>query len=130
MEHVDLVLVGAEAIAQNGGLINQIGTYQIAVVAKAANKPFYSVTERYAFISINHSLVIWFLFSFKYVRIYPLNQSDLYRSELKFSTSNEGSQLESDNHVDYTPPELISSYISNLGILSPSGIIHLIGDEK
>ncbi|KAJ3132451.1 translation initiation factor eIF-2B subunit alpha [Physocladia obscura] len=46
MEKVDMVLVGAEAVVENGGLINQMGTYQIALVAKAANKPFYSVTER------------------------------------------------------------------------------------
>ncbi|KAI8853134.1 hypothetical protein BC829DRAFT_430128 [Chytridium lagenaria] len=35
MERVDMVFVGAEAVAENGGLINQIGTYQIAVVAKS-----------------------------------------------------------------------------------------------
>ena len=38
----------------------QIGTYQMAVMAKALNKPFYVVAE-----------------SFKFVRMYPLNQGDL-----------------------------------------------------
>lgn len=37
-----------------------MGTYQIAVVAKAANKPFYVVTE-----------------SHKFVRIFPLDQYNL-----------------------------------------------------
>lgn len=46
MDRVDFVLTGAEGVTQNGGIINQIGTYQIAVVAKAANKPFYTVTEQ------------------------------------------------------------------------------------
>ncbi|KAI9203424.1 initiation factor 2 subunit family-domain-containing protein [Polychytrium aggregatum] len=60
IERVNMVLVGAEGVVENGGLINQIGTYQIAVVAKAANKPFYVVTE-----------------SYKFVRLFPLNQYDL-----------------------------------------------------
>lgn len=38
----------------------QIGTYQLAVMAKALNKPFYVVAE-----------------SFKFVRMFPLNQDDL-----------------------------------------------------
>ena len=38
----------------------QIGTYQMAVMAKALNKPFYVVAE-----------------SFKFVRMFPLNQDDL-----------------------------------------------------
>lgn len=42
----------------------QIGTYQMAVMAKALNKPFYVVAE-----------------SFKFVRMYPLNQRDLPNDE-------------------------------------------------
>jgi len=38
----------------------QIGTYQTAVCSKAHNKPFYVVAE-----------------SFKFVRLYPLNQQDV-----------------------------------------------------
>lgn len=48
IDKVDMVLVGAEGVVENGGLINQIGSYQMAIVAKAANKPFYAVAERYA----------------------------------------------------------------------------------
>lgn len=60
MEKVDAVLVGAEGVLENGGIINQIGTYQISIIARAANKPLYAVAE-----------------SFKFVRIFPLNQYDL-----------------------------------------------------
>lgn len=38
----------------------QIGTYQMALCSKAHNKPFYVVAE-----------------SFKFVRLYPLNQQDV-----------------------------------------------------
>ena len=46
----------------------QIGTYQMAVMAKALNKPFYVVAE-----------------SFKFVRMYPLNQRDLPNDEKVWS---------------------------------------------
>lgn len=48
MDKVDLVLVGSEAVVESGGLINAVGSNQIAIIAKAANKPFYALAERYA----------------------------------------------------------------------------------
>ncbi|KAL6081617.1 hypothetical protein STEG23_007832 [Scotinomys teguina] len=60
MEKADLVIVGAEGVVENGGIINKIGTNQMAVCAKAQNKPFYVVAE-----------------SFKFVRLFPLNQQDV-----------------------------------------------------
>ncbi|MDD4334669.1 MAG: S-methyl-5-thioribose-1-phosphate isomerase [Desulfotomaculaceae bacterium] len=38
---VDLVIVGADRIASNGDVANKIGTYGLAVIAKAHNIPFY-----------------------------------------------------------------------------------------
>lgn len=40
---VNLVLVGADRVAANGDFANKIGTYQIAVLAKENNIPFYTV---------------------------------------------------------------------------------------
>lgn len=40
---VKLVLVGADRIAANGDFANKIGTYQVAVLAKENNIPFYTV---------------------------------------------------------------------------------------
>ncbi len=53
----DLVLTGAEAVVENGGIVNKLGTYQIALCAKACNKPFYCAAE-----------------SYKFARLYPLTQ--------------------------------------------------------
>jgi hypothetical protein len=47
MEKVDFVLVGSEAVVESGGLINAVGSNQIAIIAKAANKPFYALAERH-----------------------------------------------------------------------------------
>ena len=60
METIDLVLVGAEAVVKNGGIINKVGTLSLAICAKEMNKPMYVFAE-----------------SFKFSLLYPLNQSDI-----------------------------------------------------
>jgi hypothetical protein len=54
MDKVDFVLVGSEAVVESGGLINGIGSNQMAIIAKAANKPLYALAERWV-ISIQAS---------------------------------------------------------------------------
>ena len=41
-----MVMLGAEALAENGGLVNLGGGYQMAQAAKAADKPVYALAER------------------------------------------------------------------------------------
>jgi translation initiation factor eIF-2B subunit alpha len=102
MEKVDLVMVGAEGIAESGGVINKIGTYQIAVMAKTLNKPFYVVAE-----------------SFKFVRMFPLKQDDLPNTE-KYNSVDSSSN--SHPIIDYTPPLYITLLITDLGVLTPSAV--------
>lgn len=45
MNHVDLVIVGADAITSEGNVINKIGTSMIALAAHEARTPFYIVSE-------------------------------------------------------------------------------------
>jgi methylthioribose-1-phosphate isomerase len=40
---VNIIFVGADRAASNGDIVNKIGTYQIAVLAKENNVPFYPV---------------------------------------------------------------------------------------
>lgn len=141
IDKVDMVLVGAEGVVENGGLINQIGSYQMAIVAKAANKPFYAVAE-----------------SYKFVRLFPLNQYDLptynadtlsfqelnvdydpkpdetgvassaaptsalSQSALHMKTSEDQTTQGSNPLVDYTPPNYITLLFTDLGVLTPSGV--------
>ncbi|KAI8318363.1 translation initiation factor eIF-2B alpha subunit [Martensiomyces pterosporus] len=114
MEKVDLVFVGAEGVVESGGLINKIGTYQLAIIARAAKKPFYALAE-----------------SYKFVRLYPLSQYDLptYRSDLlSFKDKADGevdwqAELTENNPtLDYTPPEFITLLFTDLGIMTPSGV--------
>jgi len=46
------VLVGADGVVESGGIINMMGTYQIALVAKSMNKPVYVAAESYKVHSI------------------------------------------------------------------------------
>ncbi|KAI9251345.1 putative translation initiation factor eIF-2B subunit alpha [Phascolomyces articulosus] len=117
VDKVDMVFVGAEGVVENGGVINQIGTYQIALVANSLGKPVYAVAE-----------------SYKFVRVYPLNQYDLpaatpeivsFTSRRKSFSSNGESEtsLEATNpSVDYTPPQYVTLLLTDLGVLTPSGV--------
>lgn len=60
MESVDFVMVGAEAVVESGGIINRIGTFTMGLCAREMKKPCYVLAE-----------------SFKFTRLYPLNQRDL-----------------------------------------------------
>jgi len=60
MSTVDLVLIGAEGVAESGGVINKIGTFQMALAAQAMRKPVYVAAE-----------------SYKFARLFPLGQNDL-----------------------------------------------------
>uniref|UniRef100_A0A3Q3K1U1 Translation initiation factor eIF2B subunit alpha n=1 Tax=Monopterus albus TaxID=43700 RepID=A0A3Q3K1U1_MONAL len=107
LEKVDLVIVGAEGVVESGGIINKIGTYQMAVCSKAHNKPFYVVAE-----------------SFKFVRLYPLNQRDVPdKFKYKADTLKTVQNL-SEEHpiIDYTPPSLITLLFTDLGVLTPSAV--------
>ncbi|NP_001279169.1 translation initiation factor eIF-2B subunit alpha [Callorhinchus milii] len=106
MEQVDLVVVGAEGVVESGGIINKIGTYQMAVCAKAHNKPFYVVAE-----------------SFKFVRLYPLNQQDVPK-RFKYKAEVQKSKDLASEHptVDYTPPAFITLLFTDLGVLTPSAV--------
>lgn len=71
--------MGSEAVVESGGLVNAVGSNQIAIIAKAANKPFYALAER----SLSPSpsfiggLIFPFFFSYKFHRMFPLSQYDL-----------------------------------------------------
>jgi len=113
MQHVDLVLSGAEAICENGGIINKLGSFQISIVAQAFKRPFYVAAE-----------------SFKFTRMYPLNQSDV--SELARNRRPSARMSDPANeqikayvdapYLDYTPPSYITLLFTELGVLTPSAV--------
>lgn len=53
-----MVLVGAEGVVENGGVINKLGTYQAALSAHCHNTPFYVAAESY-----KASTCLYYMFS-------------------------------------------------------------------
>lgn len=103
LEKVDMVMVGAEGVCASGGILNKVGTYPLAICSRAINKPFYVVAE-----------------SYKFIRMYPLNQSDV-------PTSPSEKPIESSNDLfndklDYTPPAFITLILTDLGPLTTAAI--------
>ncbi|KAK7066829.1 Translation initiation factor [Halocaridina rubra] len=107
MEKVDAVMLGAEGVCENGGIINKIGSCNVATLAHLKNKPVYVLVE-----------------SFKFLRMIPLNNSSLPKTYLhKASVLNSGNEL-MDEHpmVDYTHPENITLLYTDLGVLPTSAV--------
>ena len=100
MERVDIVLLGAEAVVESGGIINKIGSFQLAVMAKAMNKPVYAAAE-----------------SYKFLREYPLKQKEIENRSKYLRCDDKGHPL-----VDYTPPSYITLLFTDLGVLTPSAV--------
>ena len=118
LSNITSVIVGAESVVENGGIISSLGTYQMGLLAKSARKPFYVVAE-----------------SNKFVRVYPLNGNDLpmRQNTLDFkiesidkSTSEERAQDNEESRrglgVDFTPPDLITCLITESGVHNPSAV--------
>ncbi len=116
----DFVIVGAESVVENGGVISGMGTYQMGVLAKSLGRPFYVGAE-----------------SHKFVRVFPLDWGDLpvRRRGLDFRTNDgEGKGMEEEGRreeeevaegevdVDFTPPELITAIVTENGVQTPSAV--------
>jgi len=105
MHKVDCVLLGAEGVVETGGIINQLGSYSVSIVARALNKQVYVLAE-----------------SFKFVREYPLGQEDLPKEYLYPASALCSSATLPPPRVDYTPPGLVTLLFTDLGILTPSAV--------
>ncbi|KAF8388673.1 hypothetical protein HHK36_025353 [Tetracentron sinense] len=110
MEEVDMVFVGADGVVESGGIINMMGTYQIALVAHSMNKPVYVAAE-----------------SYKFARLYPLDQKDMAPAlrPIDFGVPiPSGVEVETSAR-DYTPPQFLTLLFTDLGVLTPS----VVSDE-
>ncbi|PUZ67185.1 hypothetical protein GQ55_3G412900 [Panicum hallii var. hallii] len=110
MDEVDMVFVGADGVVESGGIINMMGTYQIALVAHSMNKPVYVAAE-----------------SYKFARLYPLDQKDMTPAHrpIDFGVPvPTGVEVETSAR-DYTPPQYLTLLLTDLGVLTPS----VVSDE-
>ncbi|CDJ59673.1 translation initiation factor eIF-2B subunit alpha, putative, partial [Eimeria maxima] len=106
MERVDLVVVGAEAVAENGGIINRVGTATVALVAAQRCIPFYVVCEACKFgraISLDN----------KASSLFSMQPAQPQRDSLI------GDCWEP---LDYTCPEYINLLFTDLGVFTPCSV--------
>jgi methylthioribose-1-phosphate isomerase len=110
---VDLVIVGADRIAANGDVANKIGTYSVAVLAKAHNIPFY-VAAPYSTIDLKT----------KSGADIPIEQ----RHPSEVTTVHGGHPVAPKGVAvynpafDVTPAELITAIITERGVFKPQEI--------
>ncbi|MEM1611137.1 MAG: ribose 1,5-bisphosphate isomerase [Sulfolobales archaeon] len=113
MRKADLVLVGADAIASNGALINKIGTSQVALAAKVYGVPFYVAAETYKFSP--------YTLAGEAVEIEERDPREILDPPI------DGVEIR--NPVfDATPPEYIDAIITEIGVISPEMAILVITD--
>jgi methylthioribose-1-phosphate isomerase len=117
---IHLCIVGADRIAANGDVANKIGTYSVAVLAKAHNIPFY-VAAPYSTIDLNTK-------SGEEIPIEQRNSSEV--------TTIHGSHPIAPKDVgvynpafDVTPAELISGIITERGVFRPDELASQFGSK-
>ncbi|KAI4387337.1 hypothetical protein MLD38_005177 [Melastoma candidum] len=105
MDEADMVLVGADGVVESGGIINMMGTYQIALVAHSMSKPVYVAAE-----------------SYKFARLYPLDQKDMAPAlrPIDFGVPIPTKVEVEMSARDYTPPQYLTLLFTDLGVLTPS----------
>ena len=107
---IDAVVVGADRIAANGDTANKIGTYSLAIVAKAHNVPF--------FVAAPLSTIDFDLPSGSEIPIEERHPSEIYQiGETVICPPG----VEFYNPAfDVTPAELITGIITEMGVVAPS----------
>lgn len=116
---IQLVIVGADRIAANGDTANKIGTYGVALLARAHNIPFYVAAPSSTF---DMTLISG--------EAIPIEQRGSEEVTHSFGgvTAPEGVQVYNPA-FDVTPAELIAGIITERGILRPpylASILELI----
>ena len=106
---IHAVVVGADRIAANGDAANKIGTYSLALIAKAHNVPF--------FVAAPLSTVDFSIASGNEITIEERNPAEIYQVGETIITP-EGVDFYNPA-FDVTPAELIEAIITEEGVFAP-----------
>ncbi len=107
---IDAVVVGADRIAANGDTANKIGTYSLAIVAKAHNIPFFVAAPR--------STIDFEIATGSEIPIEERDPVEIYQVGDTILTP-EGSEFYNPA-FDVTPAELITAIVTEYGAFAPS----------
>ncbi len=112
---VDMVIVGADTITSDGHLINKVGTSLIALAAWESGTPFYSATE---FIKFSPA-------SFAGGDVIIEERSPLEVVSEEWIKANPRVKI-LNPAFDVTPPDYITGFITDLGVIPPKAAILVI----
>ena len=118
MNKVSKVIVGSDAVAANGAVVNKIGTSMIALAAKESRTPFYVAAETYKFgpeTTLGEP-----------IKIEERSISEVVPEE---NLKNLANVVVKNPAFDATPPEYIDLIITEKGIIPPQAVIYLIQQE-
>ncbi len=115
MNEIDKVIVGADAIAANGALVNKIGTSTVALAAHEADVPFFVAAETYKFSpeTMVGELIV----------LEERAPSEIISPEKLKSMENVSVRNPS---FDVTPAEYIDLIITEKGIIPPQGAVSIL----
>ena len=119
-KNVNFVLLGADAVTIEGDLINKVGTYPLAVMARELNCPFYSICNRWKF-HVRQLIT-------KDIVIESKPTNEVLTPTLKELDKKENLTIKN-YYFDITPGNLITSYITGLNEIKPEAIKGII-EEK
>jgi len=115
MRKVDKEIVGADAIASNGAVVNKIGTAQMAVIAHETRTKFYVAAETY---KLSPTTMLGELVEIE-------DRGSLEVVPRKWQESNKKVKV-LNPAFDITPPEFIDLIITEQGIFPPQGMVLLM----
>jgi methylthioribose-1-phosphate isomerase len=111
---IDVVVVGADRITANGDAANKIGTYSLALVAKAHNVPFYVAAP---LSTVDFSLSDGGLIPIEErdpEEVYQMGDTRLCPVGVEFYNP----------AFDVTPAALITGIITELGVVKPADLVN------
>lgn len=122
MKHgmIDVVVVGADRIASNGDAANKIGTYSVALVAKAHNVPFY--------VAAPLSTIDFSLSDGSQIEIEERDTSEIYKVGETVICPTEGVDY-FNPAFDVTPADLIAGIITEFGVFKPADLKAALADK-
>jgi ribose 1,5-bisphosphate isomerase len=119
MKRVDKVLVGADAVAANGAVVNKIGTSMVALAAHEARTLFFVAAETFKF---SPETIIGEL-----IKIEERPREEVLPPEVAIKELRE---VEVRNPAfDVTPPDYIDLIITERGIIPPQAALTVIQQE-
>jgi ribose 1,5-bisphosphate isomerase len=118
MSTIDKVIVGADALASNGALVNKIGTSSVALAAQEARVSFMVAAETYKF---SPETFLGELVEIEERSVEEVVSADWLKENSGVRVLNPA--------FDVTPPEYVDAIVTEVGITSPYTLLFLARDR-